>query len=82
MGDEQIGKSHLLLKVLHQVQHLSLNGHVQGRHRLIADNEFRVQRQSPGNTDSLPAASVQLMGIGIGKPVCQPTRSIISLTFF
>ena len=71
MCDEQICKPHLLLKILHQIQYLGLYGHIQGRDRLVADNKFRIQSQGSGNTDSLPAPAVQLMGIGVGKTVCQ-----------
>ena len=61
----------LFLKILHEVQDLSLDRHIQGRHRLIAHNEFRIQRQGPRNADALPPPPVQLMRIGIGKPAGQ-----------
>ena len=69
MCDKHVGQSHLLLKLFHQVQNLRLDGHVQGRNRLVADDELGIQRQCPGDTDSLPAAAVQLVGIGVDQTV-------------
>ena len=50
MGDEHIGQSHLLLQVLHQVQNLSLDGHIQSRYRFVAHDELGVHGQSTGDT--------------------------------
>ena len=63
MRDEHIGQSSLLLKILKQVQDLRLNGNIQCRYRLIADDEFRIQRERSRDTDSLTASAVQLMRI-------------------
>ena len=49
------------LQIHHQVQDLRLNGNVQRRNRLIADDKLRIQRQRAADADSLPAATVQLM---------------------
>ena len=38
VGDKDVGQAMLLLQFLQQVQNLGLNGHVQGRNRLIAPN--------------------------------------------
>jgi hypothetical protein len=40
MGDEKIGKLELLLKIPEKVEHLRLDGDIQGRNRLVADNEL------------------------------------------
>ena len=69
MGNKQIGQIQVVLQVLHQVQNLGLNGHVQSRNRLVADDEFGVQRQGPGNADPLATATVQLMRVGVNQPV-------------
>ena len=46
MGDEQIGQALFFLQVLKHIDHLRLNGHVQGGDGLVADNELGVYRQS------------------------------------
>ena len=60
------------LQIHHQVQDLRLNGNVQRRNRLIADDKLRIQRQRAADADSLPAATVQLMRVAVlialGKP--------------
>ena len=37
--DEDVGEPELGLQVLQQVQHLRLHGHVERRHRLVADQD-------------------------------------------
>ena len=69
MGDKQIGKVPLLLKLHHQVQNLSLNGNIQCGDRLIAHHQLRVQNQRPGNADTLTAAAVQLVGVQGVRPL-------------
>ena len=69
MGDEEVGQVQVVLQILHQVQDLGLNGHVQGGDRLVADDELGVQSQGPGDTDSLAASAVQLVGIGVDQSV-------------
>ena len=71
MGDEHISQSHLLLQVFHQVQNLSLNGHIQSRYRFVAHDELGVHGQSAGDTDSLTAAAVQLVGISVVQTLGQ-----------
>ncbi|MNC25234.1 hypothetical protein D3C75_733130 [compost metagenome] len=66
MGNEHIGKAVLLLQILHQIQHLGLDGHIQRRYRLVADNEFRIQCERPGNPDPLPLAAGEFMGKAVG----------------
>ena len=57
----------LLAQVLEQVYHLRLDRHVQCRHRLIADDELRVQRQCPRNPDSLPLPTRHFVRITVGE---------------
>ena len=71
MRDKNIAQLTLLLKIQQKIQNLCLDGHVQGGDRFVTDNKLGIQRQRPGNPDSLPAAAVQLMGIGVGKPLGQ-----------
>ena len=62
MRDKEIGQAQLFLQVVQQVDHLGLNGHVQRGDGLVADNEFGLDGQSPGNADSLALAAGKLMG--------------------
>ena len=57
MGNEQIGKMKLILQLLQYIDNLGLDGYIQGRYRLIADNKFRLRSQSPGYADSLPLSA-------------------------
>ena len=63
VGDEQIGEIELLLQLLQQVQHLSLDRDIQRRDRLVADDQFRVQRQRAGDPDPLALAAAKCVGI-------------------
>ena len=65
VGNEHVRQVEFLLDVLHQVDDLSLNGHVQGADRLIADHKFRIQRNRPGDSHTLPLAAGKLMGIAV-----------------
>ena len=42
VGDEHVGQPQLLLKILHQVDDLCLDRHIQGRNRLVADDELWI----------------------------------------
>ena len=66
----------LRLQILQQVQDLSLDGHVQRGHRLVADDELGLQGQRPGDAHPLAAAAVQLVGIGVNSRAERPTTSI------
>ena len=54
MGNKQVCYVQLLLQVLKHIDDLGLNGHVKGRHGLVADDELGTNRQSAGYADSLP----------------------------
>lgn len=43
VADEQVGQAQLLLQVLHEVEDLGLDGHVQGGHGLVGDDEVGRQ---------------------------------------
>ena len=64
MRDEHVGEASVLLQVLQKVQDLCLDGNIQRRYRLIADDEFRMKGKRTGDTDSLAASAVQLVRIG------------------
>ena len=61
----------LLLIILQKIDHLCLNGHIQGGDRLITDDQLRLQHQCTGDTDSLPLATGKFMCITAGMLLCQ-----------
>ena len=74
VGDEHVGQALLLLQVLHEVEDLGLDGHVQRGDRLVADDEGGIQRDGARHTDTLTAATVQLVGVGIPQALVQADR--------
>ena len=44
-----------------------LNGHIQGAGGLVANQDFRLQRQRPGNADALPLSARHAVGIPVDK---------------
>ncbi len=63
VGDQDNRGAGLLLQVVHQLEHLRLDGNVQRRGRLVGDQELRVTRQSHGDHHALAHAAGKLMGI-------------------
>ena len=61
VGDKDIGQLFLILQIHQQIQDLCLNGNVQCRDRLVADDELRVHGQCAADADALAAAAVQLV---------------------
>ena len=54
------------LDILHQVDHLCLNGHIQCRDALIRNNELGVHDQGAGNAHALALTAGELVGIALG----------------
>ncbi len=46
MRNEQIGQVMLFPQIHQQVQDLGLDGHIQGGHRLVRDDELRIKNQA------------------------------------
>ena len=67
VADEEVGQAELVLQVLQQVDHLRLDRDVEGRDRLVADDELGVERQGPGDPDPLALAAGELVRIAIGE---------------
>ena len=61
VGDEEQAEPAGLLELHQQVQHLCAHRHVERRHRLVADEPFRVGRQRRGDRDALALAAGQLV---------------------
>jgi len=65
--DEEVGEVELRLQPLQQVDDLRLDGDVQRRDRLVADDEGRVHRQRPRDADALPLAARELVRVAVGE---------------
>ena len=63
--DEQVGQLVLLLQFLQQVDDLRLDRHVERRDRLVADDEFGVERQRPRDADTLSLTARELVRIAV-----------------
>ncbi|MNC77034.1 hypothetical protein D3C75_1288850 [compost metagenome] len=57
VGDEQVGQAQFVLQVGQQVEHLCLHRHVQGRHRLVADDHLGFAGDRPGDCHPLALAA-------------------------
>ena len=66
VGDEQVGELVPLLKVAEQIEDLRLHRDVEGRDRLVGDDQRRLHRQCPSDPHPLPLPSRQL----VGKALC------------
>jgi len=65
MGHEQIRHTMITLEVLEQIDDLSLNGHIQRAHRLVADNQPRLDRQGTGDSNTLALPSAEFMRVAL-----------------
>ena len=63
VGDEDVGQAELALELLEQVQDLRLDRHVERGHRLVADDEVRLEDERPGDADALPLAARELVRV-------------------
>ena len=61
--DEQVGDPELLLQVDHQVDHLRLHRHVERRHRLVGDDDVRIERERPGDAEPLALTAGEFVRI-------------------
>ena len=66
MGDKQVRQPELPLEILQHIDHLGLNGHVQGGDGLVADDELGIDRQGAGDADALALAAGELVGVAVG----------------
>ena len=56
------------LEVLEQVEDLRLDADVERRHRLVADDQARVEDERAGDRDALALAAGELVGLALGRP--------------
>ena len=59
--DEDVGEPELLLQVLQQVEDLRLHRDVERRHRLVAEDQLRVDRERARDADPLPLPARELV---------------------
>ena len=64
VGDEQDGRADLVVQALQDFQHLALHGNVEGRRRLVGDDELGPAGDRHGDHDALALAAAQLVWIG------------------
>src|SRR5713226_8844074 len=72
MRDEELGELELALKILEQVDDLRLNRDVQRRDRLVADDQLRIERQRPRDSDALPLAPGELVRVPVVEVGVEP----------
>ena len=63
--DENIGELEFILQILHQIDHLRLDRNVQRADRFIRDDDLRIGRKRPRDSDALPLAAGKLVRIAI-----------------
>jgi hypothetical protein len=63
MADEQIAQIVPGLEIFQQLNHLELNGPVQGRGGLVQDDEPGFEHKSPGQGDALPLSAGELVRV-------------------
>ena len=81
VGDEEVGEPELLLQLDEQVQHLRLDRDVERRHRLVGDDELRLQDERAGDPDALALAAAELVRVAAqASRAPSPTRSSTSTT--
>ena len=57
VGDEQVRQAEVALQILQQIEDLRLDGHVERRHGLVADDEARLERERARDPDALSLAA-------------------------
>ena len=72
VGDEDVGQVELVLDVLEQIDHLGLHRHIEGGHRLVTDDDARVEGQGPGHPDPLPLPARELVGVAVDVVGVEP----------
>ena len=66
MGDEQIRQPQLLLKVLQEVDDSGPDGNVERRHRLVQDQQLRIECQRAGDANALALPTGELVAMALG----------------
>ena len=72
MTDEQIRQPVFHLQIAQQFNNLDLNGHVEGRGRLIQHQQAGPQHHGAGNRDTLALTARKLMRVAVHRCRIQP----------
>ena len=67
VADEDVGEAKLALQVQEQVEDLRLHGDVEGRRRLVADDDLGPHDEGARDGDALALAARELAGIAVGE---------------
>jgi len=69
VGNEEVSKVELFLKVHQKVDDLGLNRDIEGTDWFVANDELRFDGEGPGNADALALASAKFVGeaAGVGR---------------
>ena len=78
VGNDDVGEVELALQALQQVDDLRLYRHVEGRHRLVADDEPRLEGEGAGDADALSLPAGERAGKRLWCSGLRPTSSISS----
>ena len=82
VADEQIRQPQILAQLREQVDHLCLDGNIQRRHGLVADDDRGLERQCAGDTDALALSARELVRIALRiKAGSRPTWRIRPATY-
>ena len=63
VGDEDVSKPEIALQFGKQIEHVAADRHVERGHHLVADDQFRAQRQRARNHHALLLAAGKLVRI-------------------
>jgi hypothetical protein len=63
--DEEVRQLQPLLKIHQQIDHLRLNGHVERRHRLVENDERRIEGERARKADALPLTAAELVRVAL-----------------
>ena len=69
VGDKEVSKVELFLKIHEEVDDLGLDRDIEGTDRFIADDKLRFDGEGAGNADALALASAKFVGeaAGVGR---------------
>ena len=65
MADEQVGEPEFVPQILKQADDLRLDRDIEGRDRLVTNDEVRPERQGPGDADALALTAAHFVGIAV-----------------
>src|SRR3954471_2808560 len=70
--DEEAREAHVALQVAHQVENRRLHGDVERRHRLVRDQQRRLDRKRACEADALALGAAQLVRVAEAQLRAQP----------